>query len=339
MKRIAILLLLLGAAAPAPPSVLVSTETPRQGSLPRMIAAYGTIQASPGAGSETLSLLRAGLVSQVEIRPGETVRQGQELLVLTAEPAALATYKQATTALTLAHSTQRHTAQLLTQHLATRDQLATAEKAVADARTSLAALDRAGGGSPRETLAAPFDGIVSALLAAPGARVAAQTPLLTLARSSGLVASVGVEPEARRQIALDQPAEVEPLFAGSSSHGRVISVSAMLDPTSRLVPVLVSPGPDAATAGLLSGAPVKAMIQVGQMTGWLAPRDAVLTDAKGAYVFQVAGGHAARVDVQVVGETGDTTVIAGPLVPGRELVTAGNYQLTDGAAVREAAGQ
>ncbi len=323
-------------ANPAPaPTVLVTTQPPKQGSLPRTVTAYGILEAAPGGGSETLSVLRAGRVMQIEVHQGEAVQRGQALLSISADPAALASYKQAEAAMTLARSQRQHAAQMLAQHLATRDQLAAADKAVADAQSSLDALDRAGGGSAQQTLSAPFDGIVSALLTAPGARVAAQTPLLTIARASKLVAAVGVEPGVREQVATGQPARVEPLYTGGAGQGRVVSVSAMLNPTTRLVPVLIDPAPDGpAELGLLPGSPVRATIQVGTMTGWLVPRNAVLTDAKGPYVFQVDAGKALRVDVRIVGMAGSTTVIAGPLDPSRPLVAGGNYQLQDGAAVR-----
>lgn len=333
-----------------PPSVLVTTEIPRQGTLPRTLTAYGVVQAAPGS-SETLSLLRAGQVTQVMAAVGQRVQQGQPLLVVTADPAALATYRQAVAALALARGERARLAQMLAQQLATRDQLAVADKAAADAQGNLDLLARGGGGSAAQTLAAPFDGVVSALLVAPGARIAPQAPLVTVDRSSRLVAAVGIEPGHRGLVAQGQPAQVEPLDGGGAKGGSVLSVGAMLDPVSRLVPVLIDAAPDGAganaaalsakgaagapAAALLPGGPVRVVVQVGEFRGWLLPRGAVATDAKGAYVFQVAGGKAARVDVQVASAAGDTTVATGPLDPKRPVVVTGNAQLQDGAAVRE----
>lgn len=359
MKRVLALLLavlpaLASAQGSAPqPSVLVATAPPREGSLPRTLTAYGTVQAAPGS-SETLSLLRAGQVTRVMVAVGQKVRQGQPLLTLSADPAALATYRQAVTALTLARGERDRMAQMLAQHLATRDQLAQAEKAVTDAQGNLDLLTRGGGGSAEQTLAAPFEGIVSSLPVATGARIAPQAPLATLDRSSRLVAAVGIEPAQRGLVARGQPAQVDPLDGGAPSQGSVLTVGAMLDPATRLVPVLVDPLPDgpqggpgqrdpkgdpqpgaAAAMGLLPGGSVRVAVQVGEFRGWIVPRNAVGTDAKGAYVFQVAGGKAVRVDVQVAGTVGDMTVATGPLDPKRPLVTSGNTQLQDGAAVRE----
>lgn len=345
-KRLAALLAVLplqaSPGAPdgaTPPSVQVSTEMPRQGGLARTLTAYGTVRAAPG-GSEALSLLRAGQVTRVLVAPGQSVHRGETLLGVSADPAALAAYGQAVGALSLARGERVRTARMLAQHLATNDQLALADKAVTDAQASLDVLNRAGGGSAAQNLAAPFDGVVSSVPVASGARVAAQAPLLTLERTSRLVASVGIEPALRAQVAPGQPAEVQPLDGGVVVAGSVLSVGAMLDPATRLVPVLVDPAgaapPDPA-AGLLPGGAVRVAVRVGEYRGWLLPRDAVLGDARGAYVFQVEAGRAVRTEVTVVGSVDETTVVAGGLDPKRPLVTSGNYQLQDGGAVHEAA--
>ncbi len=345
-RRLAALLTVLSlqASLAAPdgntlPSVQVSTETPRQGSLARTLTAYGTVRTAPG-GSEALSLLRAGQVTRVLVAPGQSVHRGETLLSVSADPAALAAYSQAVGALSLARGERVRTARMLAQHLATNDQLALTDKAVTDAQASLDVLNRAGGGSAGQNLAAPFDGVVSSVSVASGTRVAAQAPLLTLERTSRLVASVGIEPALRAQVVPGQPAEIQPLDGGTPVAGSVLSVSAMLDPATRLVPVLVDP-PGAVSAdplaGLLPGGAVRVVVRVGEYRGWLLPRDAVLGDALGAYVFQVDAGRAVRTEVRVVGTVDGTTVVAGKLDPARPLVITGNYQLQDGGAVHEAA--
>ena len=94
MRRVLVaLLIILPAQAFAQdgtpqPSVLVTTAMPQEGSLPRTLAAYGVVQAAPGS-SETLSLLRAGQVTRVMVAMGQSVRQGQPLLVVSADPPGL----------------------------------------------------------------------------------------------------------------------------------------------------------------------------------------------------------------------------------------------------------
>lgn len=280
------------------------------------------------------------------------------MLTVGADPAALAVYRQATAALALARGQRTRIAQMLADRMATRDQLAQADNAIATAQASLDALNREGGSSAEQTLAAPFDGVVTALLVTPGARIAAQGPLVTVARSDRLVASVGVEPGQLHLLAPGQSAQLVCLNGdGTPVPGSVRFVGAMVDPQTRLVPLTVAvvaaavdtrqvvqaDPPDAAVpdpaapnpAVLVPGEAVRVDVTVGQMRGWLVPRDAVLTDAKGSYLFQMDGAKAVRVDVHVVGMSGAITVVSGQLDPARALVTSGNYQLQDGAAVRE----
>jgi hypothetical protein len=104
----------------------------------------------------------------------------------------------------------------------------------------------------------------------------------------------------------------------------------MLNPRTRLVDADVS----VPAGSVISGAAFRAEITVGELSGWIVPHDAVLTDANGSYVFQVAGTTAARVNVTVAGPAGGDDVVQGPLAPQRPIVVQGNYQLTDKSPVR-----
>ena len=121
----------------------VQTVAPRAGVVPDLVTAYGS--AAPALdGGMTLSLQQDGRVLAIAVTPGETVHAGERLLDFGASAAAVATYQQAVSALTAARQQRAHTAQLLGQQLATRDQLAQADKAVADAQSTLDALHREG---------------------------------------------------------------------------------------------------------------------------------------------------------------------------------------------------
>ena len=316
-------------AAP-PPSVLVTVSAPRMGSVPRTVVGYGVVQAASG-GSQTVSVLRATEVKQVLVAAGQTVRQGQALLVLGAEPSAIAAYRQAVSALALAQAERARLGQMLAEHLATRDQVSQATKAASDAQATLDVLRSGDGDSAGQTLRAAFDGVVTALPVAAGTRTPAQTPLIVLERSDSLVVAIGIEPSQRAVVQADQPARIEPLDGGPAQDGAVQAVGGMLDRATRLVAVLIRPsdGPN-----LLPGGAVRVSVRVGEAKGWLVPRAAVLTDDRGGCVYQVSGGKAVRVAVQVTGTAADETVVTGPVDPQRPIVSAGNYQLQDGMAVR-----
>jgi membrane fusion protein (multidrug efflux system) len=318
------------ASAADSPSVLVSTEAPRHGSIPNTLVAYGAAVPSINGGT-SLSVQSDGRVLQLFVTPGEAVHVGQRLLEFEISAAARSNYEQATSALALAREERTRTARLLSQQLATREQLGRADKAVSDAQATLNALEREYGGKPRQTLVAPFDGVVSVISVAQGARVQAGVALATLTRTGGLVVTVGVEPTQRLRVQPGQPARLEALNgADPAQDGRVVRVDHVLNPTTRLVDCDV-----AVSGALLQGEAFRVLIELGRIEGWLLPHDAVLTDAKGAYIFQVVGGKAARVAVTLLGTDGTTSVVAGPVDSRRWLVTQGNYQLSDGMAVRQ----
>jgi RND family efflux transporter MFP subunit len=332
---VGMVLSLAACGAPPPsaaetPSVLVWTQTPVRGSIPDTVTAYGTAVPAINGGT-TLSVQSDGRVLQLFATPGEAVHTGQRLLDFEISEAARSNYEQALSALKLARDEQIRTARLLAQQLATRDMLAKADKAVGDAQAALNALERAYGGKPRQTLVAPFDGVVSAIPVAQGARVQPGTALITLTRTDGLVVTVGVEPAQRHRLQLGQPAQLEALGSpGPASSGKLVRIDHMLNPTTRLVDT------DVAVSGtLMQGETFRARIELGRIEGWLVPHDAVLSDTHGPYVFQVAAGKAVRVAVKLLGSDGTTSVMDGPVDPHRLLVTQGNYQLSDGMAVRQ----
>ena len=317
-------------AEDTPGSVLVKTQAPQRGMLPDIVTAYGMATPAINAGM-TLSVQAEGRVMRIDVAPGQMVHAGQVLLDFHLSAAATSTYEQAVSALKLAQQQQARSARLLAQQLATADQVAQADKAVSDAQAALMALERENGGKPQQLIAAPFDGVVSAIRVSQGDRLQPGAALVTLTRTSGLVVTVGVEPSQRVRLRLGQPVRLEPLTEGEAPlRGTLIRVDHLLNPKSRLIDA------DVAVAGeLLQGEAYRARIQTGELKGWLVPRDAVLGDDQGDFLFQAADGKAVRVAVKRLGGDGDTSVVDGPLDPKRPLVTLGNYQLSDGAPLRQ----
>ncbi len=320
------------ARADTPPSVLVETQPARRGSVPNVVIAYGTVGPAVGGGM-TLSLQQDGRVLAIAVTPGEQVRQGERLMDFGASAAASSTYQQAVSALALARTQRTHAAQLLSQQLATRDQLAQADKAVADAQAAVDALRREGAGQAEQTLVAPFDGIVATIPVAQGDRIQPSAPLLTLTHLDGLVVTVGIEPGDRLRIPPQAPVRLERLQPGPALDGHVLRVDAVLNPKTRQLDADISLPVGAA----ISGEAFRAVIRVGDIAGWMVPRNAVLIDGSGAYLFQANGDKAARVNVKLAGSAGDTDVVEGNLDPSRQVIVQGANQLDDGATIRTSA--
>ena len=132
-----------GSEASNTPSVQVQITPLQQGSLPRTVSAYGVVQAGPGAQNGIVAPM-AAQVAQVYVRSGQAVASGAPLVLLRPTPSTQAAYAQAVSALKVASEAAGRTQQLLSQFLATRQQLADAQKAEGDARAALEALQAQG---------------------------------------------------------------------------------------------------------------------------------------------------------------------------------------------------
>lgn len=317
-------------AAETDPSTLVTTTAPVRGSLPTVIEAYGSA-APTGNGQVTISTSQPGQVTGLLVTAGAAVHAGQPLLVFAVAPTARSSYAQAADAVKAAQSQRDSIAQLLTQQLATRDQLAQAEKAFADARVQFAALRAEGAGQGSVLFRAPFDGVVTATPVAAGSRTQPGAALASVARGGSLVITTGVDPALRDRVHVGAEARLGRLDGGATVAGHVTRVDAMLNPTTRQVDVDIG----YPAGSFLAGEAVRASLVTGQAQGWLVPHNAVVFDAAGkAMVFQMLSGRAHAVPVRVLVATPQRDVVAGTLDPGKPLIVDGAYQVADGDRVR-----
>jgi membrane fusion protein, multidrug efflux system len=327
----AFLVALCGAARAAQPgpSVLVQVTRLHAGGLPRIVTVYGRMEVDPAA-RHAVTAPAAVVVDAISVQPGQQVAAGAPLVGLGPSPATSSAYTQAVAAVRVAGELARRTAALVAQHLATRQDLAAAEKSGSDARAALAALAAEGAAGPR-TLRAPFAAVVTAVPARRGAIVAQGTALVDLARPDALVLHAGAVPSQAAAIRPGDRAAILALGGGEPAAGKVLLRGSMVDPQTGLVPVIVAP-----PAGrFLLGETAQARIVTGETRGWVVPHVAMLVDDSGVpYVVQAKDGIAHRVRVRILGHDGERDVVAGSLDPAASLVLAGNYQLADGMRVR-----
>jgi len=244
-------------------------------------------------------------------------------------------YRKALTQVEFARQQLRSKRELLKQQLATKADVATARKALADARSTLKAQKDLGNDQTRKEIKAPFAGIVTALNVSPGDQVQAGGPLLTLSKRDSVIVSLGVEPTEASLVHHDAQVELHPVFQTSRSiPAHIDRVHGTVDPRTRLVDAIVRlDGKQAAS--LLPGMVLRGRITVQSQRSLAVPRSAVLSDDQGSYVFIVRNGTAHRVNVHATIETSDWIGVKGDLKAGNQVVVEGNYELQDGNAVRE----
>lgn len=312
------------------PSVLVTQTALRQGSLPHTIEAYGVVQAS-AAGSRTVMAETSATVRTVYVRDGQEVSANAPLMQLVPSPQTTAAYIQAQSALRVAQQLATRTQQMFSQHLATAQQLADAQKAESDAQSNLAALKAQGAGGV-QVLRAPFRAIVLHVSASQGTIVSAGTPLLDLASPEKAILKVGVVPAQAMLVGNGNAASVRAVGGDQGWPATVVQRGSMVDPATGLVPIEIALPP----GRFLPGEAADATITVGQTQGYVVPHAAILVDDRGGtYVVQDDGLKARKVAVSIAGSHQDRDVIRGAeLNPSQPLVLSGNYQLDDGMSMR-----
>lgn len=317
------------------PSVLVETTVVKTHRFTPTVAAYGTLEADPDK-VLVLSLSHAGLINRVWVSLGQRVQAGDPLIEVITAPADRMQYLQAQSAVDYARRELQRQQRLLKEQLATQAQMDAARKALHNAQTTLEALKRQGQDQPAQLMRSPREGVVTRLDVQQGQRVQAGSPALLVADADQLITRVGVEPEDLSRLRPGLPVILRSVFVPERPiTARVGDIHAMINPATRLVDVLI-PIPTDQADHLALGTRMIATIELADRPGLAVPRSAVLSDAKGAYVYTVRDGVAHRIDVSTGGEEAGLVEIAGDIRAGDPVVVSGNYELSEGMAVREA---
>lgn len=316
------------------PSVMIQTSKVVKREVSETITVYGQVQADPDA-VLTISQPHAGLITRVNVRLGQRVKRGDSLYELAISPAAHMEYLQAKSSVDFAQRELSHQQRLLEEQLTTKNQEDAARKSLDDARARLQALEARQQNKTTNTIIAPTNGIVTQLSVKQGDRVQADTSALAIASGNKLIALLGVEPEDIRYLQPGISVRISSVFVPDYEvESQLRAIHAMINPTTHLVDALV-PIPADKTDHLVLGSFLTADIRFKRHTGMTVPRNAVLQSQQGSYVFRIVNGRAQRVEVATGLESDQWIEITSGLQEGDAIVSAGNYELTDGMPVRE----
>lgn len=315
-------------------SVFVTMTPLKKTTITSNLECYGTVHFDQRKAT-AIDFQRKGIVIRLLVNLGQVVQQGDPLLEFQTAPSETLAYEQALRAEQYAKKVEERWKMLLKEKATTPEQYDTVHKQWADALDALQAERTRGTQTDVQKVEAPFDGIVTSINVKQGDFVPAGTAILQLTREGQLLASLGVEPEDIHSVKVGMPVRITSVFDKTQFlDGQVIAIYGIIDPKTRLVNVVATVG-GTPWQYFLPGMQVLGEIVLASSPSWVVPRQAVLTDAQGAYLFQVDKGLARLVRVKVTGENGNLTGIAGDLHPDWPVVIAGNYELRDGMAVRE----
>ncbi len=315
-------------------SALVKTQQIQQKSIIQTIPVYGTVNQNNST-LETMSFPYGVQITQIFINAGDAVAKGKLLLLVATDPAVGLSYQQAKAELQSTHAEYKRLKRLLGLELATKSQVESAYIAHLNAKANFDIQQKQGNGLPKQAMLAPYNAVITDLFVKPGDRISAGTPVLQLADRHNLVANMGVEPT---KISLLKPKMqvqlVSVLDKNQTIMGTIKSIGAMIDPKTRLVDIIVQLDKNSATT-LLPGTPVQGNILADQHHCLAVPKSAILSDDQDAYIYQVIHNHAYRINITTGDNQNNWVCITGKFDSKQKVVISGNYELTDGMAVRE----
>jgi len=180
-------------------------------------------------------------------------------------------------------------------------------------------------------LRAPFDGVITAVLAEPGEVVGAGAPVIVVSGEGAREVRVEVTAPLVALLEPGTPALVDvPALGQRGLRARVRAVANGMASDGRLYPVLLS----LEQSDIPTGASAEVRFETPAAPGLSIPTAAVVSPTgERASVFRVRDGLAERVDVALGSLIGDRMVVDGGLRAGDQLVVAGYVGMADGDRV------
>lgn len=327
------------AAPPSTPSLSVSVAEPAKQTLPRRIAASGSI-----AAWEEVVLgveLSGQRVASVDVEVGDQVRAGQPLLQLDTRTLGMelrqaqAALAQAEANLTVASANARRGEMLKREQLVAAseaDQLIAGElTARAQRDTALSQVENARLRLGFATLRAPHDGVISARSVQPGQVITAGAELLRMIRDQRLEWRAELPEAALVQIEEGMPVRLQ-APDGQPVAGTVRTISPGLDSRSRTGTVFADlPAP----GGLRAGMYAPGEILLAEREVRTVPAAAIVERDGYRYLFVVGDGDVvAQRRVELGARSGDVVEVSEGLQGDERVVVEGAGFLADGDLVR-----
>jgi RND family efflux transporter MFP subunit len=321
------------------PRVRVQVAEP--GMLTPRIAIAGVLAPLPGHDVKVGALV-AGRVDQVFVAEGDTVKTGQPLAHIEAQPLrdrlteTDAQRTQATAAADNARTRLKRTEKLFTDGIASRQEVDDARAALVAAESAVKQAQAQGGTATvnlgRATLRAPLDGVVAAIIVPAGQPVDGNaTPVIEVADTRELDLRAPIAAALAGRARVGQSADLNVEGVGHVG-GEVVALAPLVDVATNTVMVRV-----------------RVHNRDGRLRGGMFARGALLEPAKKGLALPVSallpgdGGEASQVAIVVDGKVEHRAIRVGAetenaievegLPAGASVIVAGGYALPEGTKV------
>lgn len=284
-----------------------------------------------------LSFKVGGVVDEIAVDSGDTVRRGQQLAVIEQAEVGAAVVQAAEAAEKARRDLERGR-QLRADEVATEEQVQDLTTAYNVARSSL---DAARFNARFARIEAPADGVVLQRLVEENELVQAGQPVLVVgATGAGWVVRTSLADRDVVRIDVGDPASVSfDAFPGRRFAGRVTRVGSSADPLTGTFEIEVEVAPDGAR--FARGLVARVSLPIGDGTGpagqTVVPVSAIVEadgDSATVYILDTAQGVARRKQVTVGAIVGERVIVVAGLAEGEQVITDGAAWLTDGRPVR-----
>lgn len=315
---------ILGHGASGEPLVSVVVTEARLSESSAEAVYVGTVKA---ANSSVLRAPAPGTVVSLSAREGEQVRQGSELaridskLVCSAYETARAKLAQAQDGLERAQKLFDAGSIPEVKMVEVRtlcEQAKAAEKAAADAYD-------------KQTLRAPFDGVVDRILTSVGVEAAAAEPLVSIVDITDLTIDFSIPENEFSSVREGRRARVEISALDRTVSGKVISKGVTASMLSHSYPCSIRT--DAPVSGLMPGMVCKVILSSQGRKSLVVPASAVKTDGNGRFVWTVEDGRVRKVYVRTGGFSGDGVILTEGISEGDEIIIEGSRKVSSGMKV------
>ena len=329
-----------GQAEPGPGTLSIPKEVTatvrvvpiRESAIHRSVTAYGEVIPPPG-GVQAVSVPFDAQILTLDVQEGQAASRGMLLMTVTGSPDAKLALAQARAQ---AHSDEESYRQVEARHglkLADDAALAQAKGAFEASEARLKSLE-ARGLQGVHALTSPTDGTVLRLPFARGAVIPAGTALAEVAGLDHLQVHLGIQPSDAAVLHTGDPVALELVASAGNApiQGTVASISPAINASTRLVDAYVTL-PKGSSLHL--GAYVRGTFALASDTGLVVPYAAVLPEGQEEVLYTVRNDRAVRHTVKLAFETDKEALVSGPgLAAGDLVVVSGNYELTEGMALK-----
>ena len=320
-----------GTAAPMDFAIPVETVAVKQEALVRSIVAVGSLLANEQV---MLQPEFAGKVVTIHFKEGQKVNKG-DLLVTLDDSIYKAELNQADARLKLSQANTKRINSLRKKGLSNEQE---EDQAVSELGVNRASRVLARTRLEKMAIHAPFDGTIGLRGISEGDYLTSGQDIVTLINSNPIKLEFRIPEVYLSEVAIGQKVDVRvDAFRGDSFSGEVYAIAPEVDVGGRsfMVRAQIANNDGLLVPGLFAQVELELERKENAL---LIPEAALMPAGDKQYVYRIDDGKAVRTEVALGMRQGDMVEIISGLVPGAQVVTAGQMKIMDGSKVQPLGG-